>query len=45
MTIGEKNIVRESLIDRNKIIFPLHIKSGIKKKFIRALNKDGDCFR
>ena len=46
MIPGEKNIKAQSLVERSKIVFPpLHIKSGIMKQFVKALNKDGDCFR
>lgn len=45
MTVGEKNIVAEPLVDRNNIILPpLHIKLGLMKQFIKALNRDGTCF-
>ena len=41
---GEKN-VNEPLVDRKDIILPpLHIKLGIMKQFIKALDRDGDCF-
>jgi len=46
LDIGEHNIVRPALLERNKIIFPpLHIKLGLMKQFVRALNKEGDCFK
>jgi len=46
MVIGQKNIIKEPLIERSKIIFPpLHIKLGLMKQFVKALNKDGDCFK
>ena len=33
------------LVDRDRIIFPpLHIKLGLMKQFVKALNKDGSCF-
>ena len=45
MDVGEKNIINEPLVDRNKIIFsPLHIKLGLMKQFVKALNKEGNCF-
>ena len=31
---------------REKIIFPpLHIKLGLMKQYVKALSKEGDCFR
>lgn len=46
LTPGGKNITRESLVPANKILLPpLHIKLGIVKQFVKALNKDGPCFR
>ena len=42
---GEKNVINEPLVDRKNIILPpLHIKLGIMKQFIKALDRDGDCF-
>ena len=35
-----------SLVERSKIVFPpLHIKLGIMKQFVKALEEDGDCFK
>ncbi len=46
MTVGEKNVINEPLVDREKIIFPpLHIKLGLMKQFVKALNKEGNCFQ
>ena len=43
--IWGKNIIKESLINREKIILPpLHIKLGLMKQFVKALNKDDSCF-
>src|SRR5678815_4251138 len=42
MTVGASNIINEPLVDREKIIFPpLHIKLGLMKQFLRAL----ECFK
>ena len=42
---GEKNAINEPLVDRkNIILLPLHIKLCIMKQFIKALDRDGDCF-
>ena len=42
---GEKNIVNDPLVDRKKIIMPpLHIKLGLMKQFVKAIDRSGDCF-
>lgn len=34
------------MVPRDKIIFPpLHIKLGLMKQFVKALNKEGNCFK
>ena len=46
LVVGEANVIHEPLIDRNKIIFPpLHIKLGLMKQFVKALDKEGQCFK
>ena len=41
----EKNVINEPLVDRKNIILPpLHIKLDIMKQFIKAHDRDGDCF-
>jgi len=46
LTPGEKNILHKTLVDPNKILLPpLHIKLGLMKQFVKALPKDGDCFK
>lgn len=46
MTIGTANVINEPLVDREKIILPpLHIKLGLMKQFVKALSKDGECFK
>lgn len=46
MTVGGKNVIHEPLVDRKDILLPpLHIKLGLMKQFVRALEKDGDCFK
>lgn len=43
---GEKNILRENLVDPRKIMLPpLHIKLGLMKQFVKALPKDGPCLK
>jgi hypothetical protein len=46
MTVGGANIINVPLVDREKIILPpLHIKLGLMKQFVKALDKDGNCFK
>ena len=41
----ERNIINDSLVERDRIFFPLlHIKLCLIKQFTKALDKDGDCF-
>ena len=43
---GFLNVLAPPLVERSKIVFtPLHIKLGIMKQFVKALEKDGDCFK
>ena len=45
LTPGDKNVINEPLVDRNKIVFPpLHMKLGVMKQFAKALDHNGDCF-
>ena len=42
---GEENIVNNPLVDQKNIILPpLHIKLGLMKQFVKALDRSGDCF-
>jgi hypothetical protein len=42
---GSKIILRKSLVDPKKILLPhLRIQLGIKKQFVKALPKTGNCF-
>lgn len=46
LTVGKANVIREPLVNRDKIILPpLHIKLGMIKQFVKALDKEGDCFK
>jgi len=46
MIVGAANVINKPLVDKNKIILPpLHIKLGLMKQFVRALDKSGDCFK
>ncbi|GFV64745.1 uncharacterized protein TNCV_3275161 [Trichonephila clavipes] len=41
-----KNVERQSLVDPKKILFPpLRIKLGLMKQFVKALDKEGECFK
>ena len=43
---GCKNILHPALVDRSNVILPpLHINLGLSKQFVKALNKEGACFR
>lgn len=46
LKIGEKNVINQPLVNRNKIVFPpLHIKLGLMKQFVKALDTNGECFK
>ena len=46
LTVGERNIINEPLVDHRQIIFPpLHIKLGLMKQFVKALDTAGNCFK
>ena len=41
-----RNILHPALVDRSNVILPpLHIKLGLMKQFVKALNKEGACFK
>ncbi|GFW13598.1 uncharacterized protein TNCV_1210641 [Trichonephila clavipes] len=43
---GVKKVERQSLVDPKKILFPpLNIKLGLMKQFVKALDKEGECFK
>jgi hypothetical protein len=43
---GSKTIVHASLVDMQKnLLPPLHIKLGIMKQFVKALDRSGLCFQ
>ena len=45
-TVGEKNILNESLVPPDKVILPpLHIKLGLMKQYVKSLDKGGECFK
>jgi hypothetical protein len=43
MVVGGQNEMNESLVAQDRIILPPHIKLGLMKQFVKALNKDGSC--
>lgn len=43
---GKQNVINAPLVSRDRIILPpLHIKLGLIKQFVKALNKDNQCFK
>ena len=43
---GMPNIIQDPIVNRDKIIFPpLHIKLGLMKQFVKALETEGECFQ
>lgn len=46
LVVGERNVINEPLVSREKIILPpLHIKLGLMKQFVKALDRNGQCFQ
>jgi len=46
LTPGSHNVTKESLVDPSKILIPLlHIKLGLMKQFVKALDKTSECFK
>ena len=46
LTPGYRNILHPDLVDRSNVILPpLHIKLSLMKQFVKALNKEGACFK
>lgn len=44
--VGVKNLTREPLVQKEKIYLPpLHIKLGLIKNFVKALDKEGNAFK
>jgi hypothetical protein len=43
---GNKNVVKESLVDPGKVLLPpLYIKLDLMKQFVKALFKEGESFK
>ena len=46
IALGGHNIIQEPLVEENKNILPLvHIKMGLIKQLIQAIDKDGKFFK
>ncbi|CAN2389181.1 hypothetical protein PRIEUP_LOCUS18277 [Pristimantis euphronides] len=46
LTVGEKNVLRETLVPPYKVLLPpLLIKLGLMKQFAKSLPRDGECFK
>ncbi|UYV68576.1 hypothetical protein LAZ67_6000124 [Cordylochernes scorpioides] len=46
LTVGKANVISKPLVSGGGIILPpLHIKLGLCKQFVKALDKDGECFK
>ena len=44
LAVGDKNIINEPLVSRDRIILPLlHIKLGLMEQFVKAVDKHSDC--
>ena len=45
LVVSDKNIINELLVNRDHIVLPpLYMKLGLMKQFVKALDKDGNCF-
>ena len=46
LVVGERNVINKPLVPQEKIILPpLHIKLGLMKQFVKALDQNGRCFK
>lgn len=46
IVVGAQNLTREPLVQKEKIYLPpLHIKLGLIKNFVKALDKEGSAFK
>ena len=46
LTPGAHNVIRQPLVQREKILFPtLHIKLGLAKQFIKTLKSDSEAIK
>lgn len=45
MNPGSKNVINKPLVEPSKVLLsPFHIKFGLKKQFVKALNKEGRSY-
>ena len=43
---GSENVLQDPLVPAKKVLLPpLHLKLGLMKQFVRALNMNGNCFK
>ncbi|MGR0202270.1 hypothetical protein, partial [Klebsiella pneumoniae] len=43
---GSKNVINPPLLDTKTVLLPpLHIKLGLMKQFVKALNRENPCFQ
>jgi hypothetical protein len=42
---GAKNIAWENLVHPQKVLLPLHTKLGLMKQFVKALQREENCFK
>jgi len=46
LKVGEKNVQHPPLVEAQKIVLPaLHIKLGMMKNFVKAMDRDGSAFK
>lgn len=46
LVVGQHNVLKDALVPIEKILLPpLHIKLGLVKQLIKALDKEGACFK
>lgn len=44
--VGKNNVIEKPLVDPKKVLIPpLHVKLGVMKQFVKALDADGSCFK
>ena len=46
LEVGKSNVIATPLVDPKRVLIPpLHIKLGVMKQFVKALDKDSQCFK
>ena len=44
--MGSNNVLEDPLVEPSKVLLPpLYIKLGLTKQYVKALDKEGECFR